>query len=506
MIYQDTKRFLKKHLKSPRLDYEWGTKDNLLFLKFLESRFSSQELDLAPMEVREAVRDFFEPLCKVIVNFSKDKGIVYKCFEYRTEPKDSKHLEQIIHIIQSNYKHIEYPFQGKNDLICLMGKIRRLINMEIHDSDESINKKKLIKYAITKALNLDSRDVVFYLKRKYLVKIFDKNLYLASKRNIDSPKQRDVSVEKFNGFDEDELQSHYELLFEDVDIDDFLNLVVSELFIQKINFAKIDTTFFEKYALRAIRDILASELTHYTDANKEYLIGFAGYIFRKNFHYVYLKIASVILEEIANDNKDALEFLKHYSGETILLDGEKYKVPSLEKEDGSKWIIQSAIAISTMWVKTKQKIDKLSLSSNDIDARLSLSSDAEIEIEKLEETKNALHQELDTLNIEMEHKKFDRNVIKEFHGHSDAFQIELTSMKEKISQVEMSISEVESEIEVMISKNKEAMNEKKKLLILKTKTQNDMNILNQNLKVNNKLYQSILSSLANALTKKRVSV
>jgi chaperonin cofactor prefoldin len=350
---------------------------------------------------------------------------------------------------------------------------------------------------------------VFYLKRKYLVKIFDKNLYLASKaskKNVDAPKQRDENVEKFNGFNETELESHAQLLFEDVKLDNFLDLVVSELFEQKINFAKIDTNFFEKYALRAIRDILASELTHHTDANKEYLLGFAGYIFRKNFHTVYLKIASVILEEIANDNRDALDFLIHYSGETILVDGVKYKMPALEKEDGSKWNVQSAIAISNMWINTKHKIDKLSISLSDIDAKLNSSSDAEVEIQKLKQDKNALEEELNALNSEITRKKFDTNVIKEFQGHSDDFQTKLTSMKEKTSQLETKISELESDIETMMTKEKEAITEKRKLLLLQTNVNNDMNILNQNLKVNNKLYQSILSALANALTKKRVMV
>ncbi len=506
MIYQDTKRFLKNHLKSPKFDYEWGVKDNLLFLKYLAGRYSSHDLDLAPAEVREAVRDFFEPLCKVIVNFSQDKGVTYKCFEYRVEPQDSKHLEKIIQIIQSNYKFIEYPYQGKNDLICLTGKIRRLINMEIYDSNESINKKKLIKYAITKALNLDTRDVVFYLKRKYLVKIFDKNLYLASHKNVEPPKQRDESVEKFNGFDENELQSHYQLLFDDIDLDEFLNMVISELFIQKINFAKIDTYFFEKYALRAIRDILASELTHYTDANREYLIGFAGYIFRKNFQQVYLKIASVVLEEIANDNKEALEFLKHYAGEIILLDGVKYKMPSLEKEDGTKWNVQSAIAISNMWIKTKQKIDTLLLALSDTDVKLGASSDIEVAITKMQETQNYLIQEMDTLNSEMEHKKFDRTVIKEFHGHTDAFQVELGAMRDKISQIDSEISEIDSSINEMTSQAKDAIFERKKLLALKMNMQKSISMLEQNLKVNNKLYQSIIVALANALTKKRVMV
>jgi hypothetical protein len=503
MIYQDTKRFLKNHLGSAKIDQEWGFRDNLALFNILESRYTQKELSLNTSEIKEAFRDFFEPVCKVVVDFSVEKGVAFKCFAYRVEPKESKHLRSLVNIIQTNHKYIEYPYQGKNDLICLLGGIRRRINQEIVDSHESINKKALIKQAIIQALELSDRDVVFYLKRKYLVKIFDKNLYLSSKENIAAPRKRDLTTEKFNGFDEEELESHYYMLFEDIDIDQFLDLVVSEFFVQKISFKTLDGTFFETQALRVIRDVFADELTNHTQENKEYLIGFAGYIFRRHFEDMFVKIAAQILQEIASDNKEAIEFLRYYSGEIILVDGVKYKIPSLEKEDGSRWNVQSAIAISNMWIKTKQKMDKMVVSLKDISEKIKPLAQTTEVLAQISEQKEQLKKELSIITQEIEQRKYNTQLIKQFQSDSEEFARQMQQIKAKESALKQKIEDLNKTQEQITEESKSALTEKKKLELQAKNIQNSINGLEQNLKANSKLYESILSSLANALIKKK---
>ncbi|MDA7848184.1 hypothetical protein N8972_01710, partial [Sulfurospirillum sp.] len=125
MIYQDVKRFLKRYLNKPTQNYEWTGRDNFVFLDYIQSRYSDEQIDNDVMEVRQAFRDFFEPVGSLVVRFSRSTGIMYKIMPYSVKPEKSKHLKKLISIIQENRRSVEYPYNEKEDQIALLGKIRR---------------------------------------------------------------------------------------------------------------------------------------------------------------------------------------------------------------------------------------------------------------------------------------------------------------------------------------------------------------------------------------------
>ena len=121
MIYQDVKRYLKGTLQKPKKDLEWDSHDNFLLLNFIQSRYSDEQIKNNVTEIRQAFRDFFEPVGNIIIRFTPSKGVAYKILPYYVQPKDSKHLKKVIEIIQNNRRSIEYPYHDREDQIAILG-------------------------------------------------------------------------------------------------------------------------------------------------------------------------------------------------------------------------------------------------------------------------------------------------------------------------------------------------------------------------------------------------
>jgi len=107
MIYQDVKRYLKNTFNKPKIDFEWSTLENIKFFAFIEARYTTEKLSRETSEIKEAFKDFFEPVGKIIFRYKDESGVKVKVFPYRINPKDSKHLKNIIKIIHNNRKAIE---------------------------------------------------------------------------------------------------------------------------------------------------------------------------------------------------------------------------------------------------------------------------------------------------------------------------------------------------------------------------------------------------------------
>jgi hypothetical protein len=209
MIYQYVKRYLKQNLVQPKVDCEWSQLDNLKLLNYIEQRYTLAELGREISEVKEAFKDFFEPVGSIVFRYTDGVGVKFKVFPYRQEPKDSSHLKNIIKIIFLNRKAIEYNYQGQSNQIAISGKIRREINKEVADTKESINIRELIKYSIRKALGLNDRDVIVQLKRKFIVKVFDSTKIVKAEEEISELTIVDEKKDKFNGYTAKQIEETY---------------------------------------------------------------------------------------------------------------------------------------------------------------------------------------------------------------------------------------------------------------------------------------------------------
>lgn len=508
MIYQDTKRFLKRYLQKPKKDYEWSGHDNFLLLNFIQSRYSDAEIENNLSEIKQAFRDFFEPVGNIMIRFTPSKGIAYKILPYYVEPKNSKHLKSIINIIQNNRRSIEYPYNGREDQIAILGKIRRHINVEIIETDEAVNKKELVRYAIKQALELDDRDVVLHLQRKYIIKLFKKNTLLNPEAN--EPKQKDKEELRFQGYNADDLSAHYDELINDLDIESFLDDTMALLFADKLNFDEITNEYYEKNVLSLVKNTIAQELHQHVSKNEDYILGLAGYIFRLNFIEVHRRIAIEIFELFAKKSENAERFLSYYSGKTILHNGERYSIPEISTPDGKRWSIPAVTAIATMWLRARHESVVLEAKLKNISSEyISISS-------KYEDLSKKSQQYSDNLISYIEQLKEAEDAIADVTqkikldrgknlSHQDELELSrLTYLdKQKVATIKEKKSKLQPLKDEAITKLNAIKSKYFELKSSKQQMEYDIKALKKNLDINTESFHAILFSLVKALTQRK---
>jgi hypothetical protein len=502
LIYQETLRFLKQHIKRPTVDFKWKELDNIAFFNVIYKKHSLNEVLEEISEIRQAFRMLFEPIGVAIVRYDEITGIGLKVIPYSVKPAQSKHLNSIIEIILSNRNQIEHPFNGKKNQLALKGKIRRNINAELEDSDESVNKKDLIKYAIKKALKLTEKDVVLLRKRRYIVRFFDTN------RKVEHEISKDEELDEV--YQLEELASDYDDFFEEVDMKNFLDIVIDSVMKNELSFEKSDNFYYENNAHKIIRKAISKELEKYIDDDVIYRDAFSEYIFRTNFVRMHERIAIVLLEEIVNKNNFAESFIKYYSGETILRHGKKYQIPSLESSEGGKWNVVSVISIASLFIKTRNKKGDYTVEYNKL---VSIVADLKEKHDKVhvkfeaycnmkEKVQNAIELAKEQLEqTQLTFRAHSKDSLNDDEKHrllreEKEYERRVVELQDKVIEIE----------KVRLSTQRELFEKKEFLKTYETKLSNvksEIRSLEQNLMVNSGSYQTILTSLTKALMQRK---
>ena len=502
MIYQDVKRYLKRYYQTPKKDYQWSGQDNFKLLNYIQDRYSDEEINKNSSEVKQAFRDFFEPVGNLIIKFSLEKGVAYKVIPYYVQPQNSKHLKDIINIIQKNRRSIVYPYLDRDDQMALLGKIRRKINAIIAETDEAVNKKELIRYAIKQALDLDDRDIVINLKRKYVIKLFKKNLSHTAN-----------TIEKDEEyFDDQDFELQYDELIKDIDINDFLISTMQVLFSKELSFDTLTNSYYEKNALILIKNKITEELKTYMSENSTYVSGFAGYILKKNFEKIHEIIALELFEQLSKKNKNAIQFLQYYSGKTIILDKKQYIMPNITTPDGKQWNITSIITTSSSWQNLKDKLKKIQTELKNINKVFNESSKRYKSLS--DKLKNNEH---DRDELIKKAKKIEDELIeakikfkKGFLEHNNTLEVEYSRQhKQKLdtlNKIKKQIDELEHPDEAFQQDVMIAKRQYKELLRRKEKLESIEKGLKENLAINSSYHNSILASMVKALMKRKRQV
>ena len=501
MIYNHVKRYLKEKLSKPNIQQSWGTLDNVQFFNYLYQRYSDKDIEKEISEVKEAFRDFFEPVGTIVFRYSIEDGIRFKIFPYQVDPKNSKHLNTIVSIINKNKKAIIYPYQGKTDQIAITGTIRRKVNLEINSVKESVNKKELIKYAIRKALDLGDRDVIVQLKRKYLVKIFSSNKII---KHLDEDMQKQKGIaNRFNGYSEEEMEENYDSIFNTMDEDEFFKPIMKYIFKNQLDFSQISNAYYEENALRILQKSIAEELINYLSFEEDFIFGLAGYILRKHFYKIHEYIAIELLEQVYKKNQNAKKFLLYYSGKSIVKNNKRYQIPSLETKDGKQWSNSAVLGLSALWISTRIKIKNHQKKLIELEEKITLAK----------ENYNSVILQIEKLTNDMQAKNDIINQLKQDMKDKDRQLLSLAEQGKRYNDEEwqLKVKKVDDEKQIKILQNEirdirdELQLHKKSIVGLEQfkkhykKIQHDIDAVYANMELNIGKVNLILESLTCAL-------
>jgi len=367
MVHEELKIYFDNNLPAPSLSFVWGDEENKKLFAYIDKNYPDDFLKDKTnlLQIKQAFKNYFESIGYILFAY-KNKKVRLKIFPYTVLPEDSVNLEDIVEIIHLNDDLIIYDYKDcENQLLIKKLLIHKIHHFLIDAEDENVNKNELIKYAVRKAFELEENDLIVNKQGHLFVKI-------VSEKEIVENVESKIS-KMYNNIDEEELIEFDEEFFSDEENKDFLKLV-SEKFVQKYLIdKKIDNDDYENNAFDYIQKIIFKEITYLYEEEEddnEFFKGFAGFTFRKYFRDIYDHIADVILVEVALSNVQISEFLEYYSLNAIVMDGKKYRVPTLDAGNGLKWSVISMLSIARIYTKTKKNIETFDDELMDIEDKI----------------------------------------------------------------------------------------------------------------------------------------
>jgi len=505
MLYQYVKRYLKNSVGTARIDFEWSSLDNIKFFAFMEKRYDLNEISKEISEVKVAFKDFFEPVGNIVFRYKEESGIKFKIFPYRVEPQNSQHLNNIVKIINNNRKQIKYLSQGDDDQIVILGKIRREVNKELFDTPESINTKELIKYALRVALDLNDKDIITQLKRKYIIKIFKQGNVLDVEEEVLVTSKKDSN---FNGYTAEQIEETYKDIFKkgNANITYFLNSVMKHILRNDLSFKTIDNKYYEAKSLRIIHKQISKELMDYIQLEDDYILGISGYIIRKHFSEIHKIMAIDLIKYVYEKDANANKFLLYYSGKTMLIDNKKYIIPSLVTKEGQQWNISSLIGICNSWMNIKirkesyeHKLSDTQKKIQEINKRiLHIKPEREAREKTIKETQKEIETFSKTHNALV--AKF-KQVESSSLNSTEYFELEkeLAISNEHMQELEGVVNEAKMSIKSMKDANLTVYTELEFLTEQKKQLLNDVKAQTQNINSKNSQMDPIIESIVKVL-------
>jgi len=267
----------------------------------------------------------------------------------------SDYIDNIVNIIELNEQLIIYDFNSKKDQILLPKELVDKLNFYISSLEELGDAGKgLLNLALKEAFELSKHDLILSKKGHILLKLIDK-----SKIKEVADKDKETIANRYAGIDEAELESFYEDFMADSEHKQFFSSVAKEFVNKYFIEQEITNVAYEKNVFAYIQAITFEHLIIMYDNSDGFFNGFAGYIFRIHFKEVFEHIADIMLDEISMANSSVIEFLNYYSSDIIVMNGNKYQVPSIEAKDGLRWNVVSMLSIAKIFTKAKRSIEIL---------------------------------------------------------------------------------------------------------------------------------------------------
>lgn len=261
---------------------------------------------------------------------------------------NTTYIENIIDVIESNEKLVQYDYNNKKDQILLLKDlVDKLLVLVSKLKDINISPKSLLDLALRDAFELSKSDLILNKKGYILLKLIDE-----SKIKEVAQKDKDTIANRYAGVDEEELKLFYDEFITDTSDKDFFLSIAQEFTEKYFNEENITNVAYEKYVFSYIQEITFNNLEALYDNSDGFFDGFAGYIFRIHFKEVFENIADIILDSLAMSNTYIVRFLNYYTSNVIVMNGHKYKVPHIETEDGLRWTLVSMLSVAKIYTKS----------------------------------------------------------------------------------------------------------------------------------------------------------
>lgn len=506
MIYKEILRYLQTNYPNKQQLTNFAESDTEKLYTYLKQNFSHDEVLNAKNDIRNAIVEYTKDISKTVVLFRGVELIKITFTPLGKMDLNSSDFKRLVATIKLESERIS-KLENREDIIVidkeLSAKLQQMASMV-----EFIDYKDAIRVAVREALDLDSKDAVLFLNNQIYIRQF-----LTEEKRSTMKSER-----RFGGLPQEELERLKTELYEDSVMNIFKE-VVKELTKTDLNFSKISNEFFEKNAVALLQASVISSLRDRLNYEDEILESFSGYLMRENFIEIHEELAGSLLEKISNGDKNAEKFIKYFTGDIAVIDGEKYRLPEIGDEKSSRWNFSTIKAMTTQYTHSVKQIDE----------RVTKAKEAQLEYDSYSE-----QIERAKLDLERAKKDFDRAKINvdESGVRLAALREELASarrdaLKDKNSDLEPRITELSNRVKGCVAEDEEFFKERtraelavkdterllqqleQKKILAKRKIadeQDRLQVIVKNQQELSKRYQSMQKSIAKAMTKRKIKI
>lgn len=345
MIYQHTVDFLADRFPKKHELNRFSSADTQDLYQRLSRHASREEILAARSDVRRAFLDYCGDVGGCVVLFRGLEAIGVKITPMERLSEDTSQFKALIKTLKADENEI-YSASGRQDLLIvsegLLGRLQQILST----CQPAVDAKDAIRRALRKAFELSCKDAVVFLNGQAYVRIFvpqHKRVY----GNVDR---------RFGGLPPEQLERLKHEIFKD-SVASSLQALINELLENELNFSQLGNEGYEKGALVLIQAKIVDFLQGRMEHDREVLEAFGAYLLRENFQMIHEELAQALLEKVMAGDAGAERFIKYYSGDVAMIDGQKYQLPEIVDRHEMRWNFSTIKAIASQYHRDRTQIE-----------------------------------------------------------------------------------------------------------------------------------------------------
>ncbi len=353
-IYQETVDFLTSRYPDKTQVVGFSSEDTRLLYERFGDRGAAEETQTVRTQIRQAFGDYLQDVGRCVVLFRGQETIGVRLSAPDRISPSAPAFKNAIRLLQEAENTI-YSASGREDLLVVDEALLAQLHSALAAHPGAINRRDALRRAVRSAFSLQPQDAVVFLGGRLYVRLF--SVQGASGSRVER---------RYGGLPPEELERLKQDLFKE-SVDAAMIEVAASLCKSALDFTRIDNTFYEQNALKLIQGAIARYLHSKLRHEKAVLDAFSAYLLRENFLLIHRVLAESLLEAVMQGAENAERFLKYYTGEVAMLEGQKYQLPEIVDSQGMRWNFSVIKAITTQYARElhqsegrQEQLDQLS--------------------------------------------------------------------------------------------------------------------------------------------------
>ncbi len=233
-------------------------------------------------------------------------------------------------------------------LVCFPPDILNVLYEKFSDTSikgDHAALRSVIRPSVEHNLNLESKDIVLFLRKKLYIR------YFVDMKAVSKDENR-----RYLGVSPEHLEAVYKEHFPE-DFSDILFEMAPEVIRDALDFGQISNLAFKAKYIEVFRTLVDVAMSEYTSKlDQESVLALNGYILRLHFDSLLYLCAEILIDMVMQRDRKADAFLRFYNGEIVVdSNGKKVKKPYVIDTKNNIWNYSSIFSVMTQCIQYKSQ-------------------------------------------------------------------------------------------------------------------------------------------------------